>query len=147
MRQGLLARLSSVACAGAIVLAQANANARSSPGSVQKAEASPQASATPAPAVTRPKENPIPDTFVNLQLLPKDITKPELVLLMKQFSITFKVRCSHCHAVSDDLTQGSFDSDEKQTKLEARKYIKMLMAIGQKTGGADCAVPLHLPVP
>lgn len=136
MRKTLLvAGLPLIVGAVALGLAQAGSNA-ASPSSVQKAEASPQANATPAPPVTRPKENPIPDTFVNLQVLPKDITKQELVGLMKQFSITFKVRCSYCHAVSDDLTQGNFDSDEKQTKVEARKYIKMLMIIGQKTGAA-----------
>jgi len=75
----------------------------------------------------RPK-SPIPDHFVNLQVLPKDIKKPQLVGIMKQFCITFNVRCLHCHAVSDDLTQGSFDSDENETKQKARELLKLIYA-------------------
>jgi hypothetical protein len=45
---------------------------------------------------------------------------------MKQFAITFKVRCSYCHAVSDDLSEGSFASDEKPTKEEARKLMRLI---------------------
>jgi len=41
--------------------------------------------------------------------------------IMKQFAVTMKVRCSYCHTVSDDLSEGSFASDEKPTKEEARK--------------------------
>src|SRR5689334_7346299 len=36
----------------------------------------------------RPKSNLIPDHFVNLQVLPRDIKKPQLVGMMKQFCIT-----------------------------------------------------------
>ena len=82
-----------------------------------------EAGAVPAP---RPARNPIPDTFVNLQVLPKDITKPQLVSIMKQFSITFGVRCSYCHTVSDDLTEGKFDSDDKETKRKARDLLKAI---------------------
>lgn len=76
----------------------------------------------------RSKPNLIPDRFVNLQVMPKDIKKPQLVGIMKQFCITFNVRCLHCHAVSDDLTQGSFDSDEKETKQKARELLKLIYA-------------------
>jgi len=103
------------ACVVAAAFAQQSANAPIPGGNPQ------------SPAV-RPKENPIPDAFVNLQVLPKDISKRELVGMMKQFSIIFSVRCSYCHAVSDDLTQGSFDSDEKEAKKKARELIRTLMA-------------------
>ena len=76
----------------------------------------------------RPKSGPIPDHFVNLQVLPKDIKKPQLLGIMKQFCITFNVRCLHCHAVSDDLTQGNFDSDEKETKQKSRELLKLIYA-------------------
>lgn len=87
-------------------------------------------SATPAqnPSTeTRPQANPIPDKFTNLQILPKEITKPQLIGVMKQFSITFGVRCSYCHTVSDDLTVGSFDSDDKETKRKARDLMKTIL--------------------
>jgi hypothetical protein len=87
------------------------------------------------PAATRPKSNPIPDQFFNLRVLPKDITKGKLVDMMKQFAITFGVRCSYCHAVSDDLTEGSFDSDEKPTKVKARELIKTIQALKVEGAG------------
>src|SRR5215470_15714606 len=87
---------------------------------MQETAAAPNQNAPTSPPQTRPKDNPIPSTFVNLQVLPKDISKHDLVDLMKQFCITFSVRCSYCHQVSDDLTEGSFDSDEKPTKQKAR---------------------------
>ena len=80
-----------------------------------------------SPASTQAKASPIPDKFVNLQVLPKDISKPQLMTVMKQFSITFGVRCSYCHTVSDDLSQGAFDSDDKEPKLKARELIKALL--------------------
>ncbi len=109
------------ACILAAALAQQNANAPN-PNSNQQAPAA-------RPPAVRSNENPIPDVFANLQVLPKDISKRELMGTMKQFAITFSVRCSYCHAVSDDLTQGSFDSDEKESKKKARELIRMLMAI------------------
>jgi hypothetical protein len=87
------------------------------------------------PAAARPKSNPVPDKFVNLMVLPKEITKGKLVDMMKQFAITFGVRCSYCHAVSDDLTEGSFDSDEKPTKVKARELIKKILEMKAEDSG------------
>jgi hypothetical protein len=81
------------------------------------------AQATPAAPAKRPN---IPDHFTNLTVLPATITKPELMGVMKQFAVTMKVRCSYCHAVSDDLSEGSFAADEKPTKEEARKLIRLI---------------------
>lgn len=83
----------------------------------------------------RTQTNPIPDKFVNLQVLPKDITKPKLVNIMKQFCITFSVRCSYCHSVSDDLTEGTFDSDEKPTKAKTRELIKAIVEMNKNSPG------------
>jgi hypothetical protein len=70
--------------------------------------------------------SPIPDRFVNLQVLPKDISKEQLVNIMKQLSVTFEVRCSHCHTVSDDLKDGRFDSDDKEVKRKTRELLRMI---------------------
>ena len=80
----------------------------------------PLAAQQPAAPATPPRPPNIPDHFTNLTVLPTTITKPELMAVMKQFAITFKVRCSYCHTVSDDLSEGSFASDEKPTKEETR---------------------------
>lgn len=84
--------------------------------------AEPAQAAPTAPA----KSSNIPDHFTNLMVLPATISKPELVGVMKQFAVTMKVRCSYCHAVSDDLSEGSFASDEKPTKEEARKLMRLI---------------------
>lgn len=95
----------------------------------------PQAPSQNAAQAARPKTNPVPDTFTNLKLLPKDITKPKLVGMMRQFCITFSVRCSYCHTVSDDLTEGSFDSDEKDTKVKARVLLKSILEMNMQSSG------------
>jgi hypothetical protein len=80
---------------------------------------------TPA-APSTPKPTVIPDTFTNLKVLPTTIAKPELMAIMKQLAVTFKVRCSYCHEVSDDLTEGNFASDTKPTKDQARKLLTLI---------------------
>jgi len=79
-----------------------------------------------APAASAPKRPNIPDTFTNLTVLPANITKSQLMSVMKQFSVTMKVRCSACHAVSDDLSEGNFASDEKPMKADARKLMQLI---------------------
>ncbi|HEV7674618.1 MAG TPA: hypothetical protein VGQ12_08810 [Candidatus Angelobacter sp.] len=96
---------------------------------IQKTATAIESSTNESAVQARPKDNPIPSSFLNLQVLPKDISKRDLVGVMKQFSITFSVRCSYCHSVSDDLTEGKFDSDEKPTKQKARELIKTLIQI------------------
>jgi hypothetical protein len=88
------------------------------------AQEPPDSSQAP-PAVPAKRPN-IPDHFTNLTVLPSTIAKPELIGIMKQFAVTMKVRCSYCHTVSDDLSEGSFASDEKPTKEEARKLMRLI---------------------
>ncbi len=86
----------------------------------------------PPEAPAAPKKIMIPDTYTNLQVLPKDIKKPDLMPVMKSFSITMDVRCSHCHAVPDDLSGGDFASDEKPTKVAARKMLAAILEVQKK---------------
>jgi hypothetical protein len=88
------------------------------------AQERPNSSQAP-PAVPAKRPN-IPDHFTNLTVLPTTIAKPELMGIMKQFAVTMRVRCSYCHTVSDDLSEGSFASDEKPTKDEARKLMRLI---------------------
>jgi hypothetical protein len=50
-----------------------------------------------ATIVARAQQNPIPEKFTNLQVLPKDISRSDLVAMMKGFSGQTGTRCSHCH--------------------------------------------------
>lgn len=69
----------------------------------------------------------IPDTFTNLEVLPKDIAKQELVTIMRGFSFALGVRCIHCHVGENpvDLSTVDFASDAKDTKKIAREMMKM----------------------
>jgi len=78
-----------------------------------------------APAATVTAQ--IPDKFTNLELLPKDITKPELMKVMRGFSGALGVRCIHCHVGKDpaDLSTVDFAADDKETKKIARSMMKL----------------------
>ncbi len=81
----------------------------------------------------------IPDTFVNLQALAEDISKPELVKVMKSFSLALGVRCQHCHVGGDgrSLKDVDFASDEDPDKRMARFMMRMTRAInGYALGSA-----------
>ncbi|HSQ61284.1 MAG TPA: c-type cytochrome [Acidobacteriota bacterium] len=75
-----------------------------------------------------PAQAQIPDTFTNLQALPKDMKKPELVSMMRGISGALGVRCGHCHAGGDPETLKGVDfaSDEKKEKKIARAMMKMV---------------------
>lgn len=81
--------------------------------------------------VTRTQQNPIPEKFTNLQVLPKDISRPELVSMMRGFSMQTGNRCSHCHVGEEgnDLSTYDFASDARPLKAVARKMMLMLRAI------------------
>ena len=69
----------------------------------------------------------IPDTFSNLQVLPKDIEKDNLVQTMKNFTAALGVRCIHCHVGEEGkpLSEFDFASDAKETKKTARIMMRM----------------------
>jgi tetratricopeptide (TPR) repeat protein len=90
----------------------------------------------------------IPDTFTNLKVFPREVTKVELVQAMRGFASALGVRCVHCHATkagadptSDDLADIDFASDAREAKVRAREMITMVRAINtdylaKLTGGA-----------
>ncbi|MEJ2194099.1 MAG: c-type cytochrome [Ignavibacteriaceae bacterium] len=73
----------------------------------------------------------IPDSFVNLKVLPNDITKDELVNVMKSFSAALGVRCNFCHVGEEGkpISTFNFVSDEKNNKKKARIMYKMVQDI------------------
>jgi hypothetical protein len=73
----------------------------------------------------------IPDKFTNLEILPKDIPKSELVRIMRDFSGALGVRCIHCHKGDDpvDLSKVDFASNEKENKRIARAMMNMTRGI------------------
>ena len=71
----------------------------------------------------------IPQTFKNLQVLPKDIPRAELISTMRGIAGSLGVRCTHCHVGPDNLQGMDFATDEKDTKQTARTMLKMVRSI------------------
>ena len=73
----------------------------------------------------------IPDKFTNLKVLSKDISKRELVSVMRGFAGGLGVRCNHCHVGEDAATLKNFDfaSDSKAAKQTARVMMAMVREI------------------
>jgi len=70
----------------------------------------------------------IPDKFKNLKILPKDISKKELISTMKSFTNALGVRCYYCHVAKEerDFKTYDFASDEKTKKGKARIMMEMV---------------------
>lgn len=71
--------------------------------------------------------------FKNLKVLPKNISKEDLELTMKQFKTALGVKCSFCHAESK-TNPGKLDfaSDENKHKDVARGMLRMTKKINKK---------------
>ena len=83
------------------------------------------------PAPGAPRWQP-PDP-TNLQVLPKDIPKPQLVQMMRGFTMGLGVRCEFCHVgEGNDLTKFDFASDARPQKATARKMILMARDINTR---------------
>jgi tetratricopeptide (TPR) repeat protein len=76
----------------------------------------------------------IPDTYTNLKILPKDISKKQLLETMKGFSGALGVRCTFCHVGEEGQPLSTFDfaSDEKTNKNKARIMLEMVSEINSK---------------
>lgn len=77
----------------------------------------------------------IPQEFTNLQLLPKDIPRSELINTMRGFSQQLGVRCDFCHVGTDQTSAFSdydFASDEKGHKRITRIMMTMTREINEK---------------
>jgi hypothetical protein len=78
------------------------------------------------------QQNPIPETFTNLQVLPKDLSREQLVPIMRSFALNLGVRCEHCHlGEGNDLSQFDFASDARPAKATARKMIGLTRSINE----------------
>ena len=70
--------------------------------------------------------------YTNLKILPKDISDERMGMIMDAFKASLGVKCSFCHAVAADSSQGrhlDFASDAKEEKQIAREMMKMTASI------------------
>jgi hypothetical protein len=69
----------------------------------------------------------------NLKVLPKDMTRQQVVQVMRRFTSGLGVRCQHCHVgEGNDLSKFDFASDAKPQKEIARKMLTMVNDINGK---------------
>src|SRR6188474_1049494 len=75
----------------------------------------------------------IPDQFKNLQVLPKDIAKRDLVDMMRGFCTSLGVRCTHCHVGEEGKPLETYDfaADTKDPKKTARVMLQMVQAVNR----------------
>jgi hypothetical protein len=70
--------------------------------------------------------------YTNLKILPKNIGKEELDVVMKGFTNALGVRCNYCHAPqADNPARNDFASDAKPEKATAREMMKMAAKINK----------------
>jgi hypothetical protein len=76
----------------------------------------------------------IPDTFTNLQVLPKTIPRDSLIGIMRSFSLGLGVRCQYCHVGGDGVSfEGvRFADDDDVHKRKARAMLRMVATINDE---------------
>jgi Photosynthetic reaction centre cytochrome C subunit len=72
-----------------------------------------------------------PAGFRNVQVLPRDLTREQLIAVMRSFNRALGVRCNHCHVVTATTPKEELDfpSDAKEEKRVARVMIQMTQQI------------------
>jgi photosynthetic reaction center cytochrome c subunit len=82
----------------------------------------------PAPGQARAGGPPPPPA--NLQVLPKDIPRPQLLQTMQAFNQALGVQCSHCHQfIGPGDPMNDMAADVKPQKNAARAMMRMVGAI------------------
>jgi hypothetical protein len=65
----------------------------------------------------------------NLQVLPKDMPRAQVIQIMRNFEAALQVECGHCHVwTGPNLPTNDYASDIKPQKKIAREMLKMVMA-------------------
>jgi hypothetical protein len=73
------------------------------------------------------------DNFVNLKVLPKNISSKDLQKIMvDDFEDALGVSCNFCHASDKNTGKLDFASDEKPEKEIARSMMRMTIGINKK---------------
>lgn len=75
-----------------------------------------------------------PEPPKNLQILPKDIPRPELIAVMGSFARGLGVQCSYCHVQEPTDGRDDMAADEKAPKKTARVMMKMMTDLNARLG-------------
>jgi len=73
----------------------------------------------------------LPDKFTNLKVLPKDISRQDLIGTMRGFTSALGVRCTACHVGKEGqpLSSWDFAADDKTMKRKARVMLRMVQEV------------------
>jgi hypothetical protein len=83
---------------------------------------------------------PAPPT--NLQVLPKDIPRPQLLQTMQAFNQALGVQCNHCHQfVGPGDPMNDMAADVKPQKNVARAMMRMVAAINPQVASSVSKTP------
>ena len=88
-------------------------------------------SSTPQTGTGPHARRPLPKP-VNLKVLPKDISREDLIKLMRGYAGSLGVECNFCHAVNPQTHKLDFPSDAKEDKATARTMIAMTHTINEQ---------------
>ena len=72
--------------------------------------------------------------YKNLKVLPKTISRANLMSTMKSFSQSLGVRCTYCHVGEDDkpLSAMDFASEKKANKAIARDMLRLVNRLNRR---------------
>jgi len=73
-----------------------------------------------------------PPPMTNLQIIPKDTPREQVLQTMQAFTQSLGVQCNYCHVQEGRGGRNDFASDEKPTKKTARQMMLFAREINQK---------------
>src|SRR5262249_27400590 len=75
--------------------------------------------------------------MTNLQVIPKDTPRAQVITIMRGFEAALQVECGHCHVwTGANLPTNDYATDVKPQKKVAREMLKMVMASNAAIGPA-----------
>jgi hypothetical protein len=78
------------------------------------------------------KVKPADDHYINLQVLPKDISPKDMQKIMVgEFEDALGVSCGYCHAAKKDSVELDYASDAKPEKQIARQMLHMTLNLNR----------------
>jgi hypothetical protein len=77
-----------------------------------------------------------PPAMTNLQIIPKDTPRPQVIATMQAFTASLGVACNYCHVQEGRGGRNDFASDEKAPKKAARGMMLLAREINEKLPAA-----------
>lgn len=90
----------------------------------------------PAAGGQRGGGQPAPPPMTNLQIIPKDTPRPQVIATMQAFTQSLGVQCAYCHIDEGRGGRQDFASDDKPAKKAARGMMLLAREINEKLPAA-----------